>query len=294
MVRIRRELSWPTVNVLIIGGSGFLGSELAQQSVAAGHDVTATYLTRLGKINGVAWQPLDVRRHEDVVVLADILRPDVVINAAYRQADWTITADGAAHVALAASAVGGRLVHVSSDAVFSGATIHYDETCVPDPITPYGAAKAAAETAIRVIAPQGVIARTSLIIGDGGSPHEAFVHALASGRRDGVLFTDDVRCPVHVADLAAALLELAVSARAGVHHLAGADALSRYDLGLLVARRDGINTAALATGRRAESNVPGPLDVRLDCRATQRGLRTKLRGAREFLGHQATGKDRPE
>lgn len=271
------------MKVLISGGSGFLGCELVRQALAAGNEVTATYLTRPGEIDGVDWKPLDVRHREDVAALAHMHRPDVVINAAYRQADWTTTADGAVHVALAASATGGRLVHVSSDAVFSGAAIHYDETCVPDPITPYGAAKAAAETAIRAIAPQGVIARTSLIIGDGGSPHESFVHALAADRREGVLFTDDVRCPVHVADLAAALLELAASNRAGVHHVAGADAVSRYELGLLIAARDGVNAAALPTGRRAATNLPGPLDVRLDCRATQRRLRTKLRGAREFL-----------
>lgn len=34
------------------------------------------------------------------------------------------------------------------------------------------------------------------------------MHDLVAGTRSGVLFTDDVRCPVHVADLAAALLEL--------------------------------------------------------------------------------------
>jgi hypothetical protein len=56
-----------------------------------------------------------------------------------------------------------------------------------------------------------------LIIGDGGSQHERYVSALASGAGVGVLFTDDMRCPVHVTDLDSALLEL----------------------GVLIARRDG-------------------------------------------------------
>ena len=42
------------------------------------------------------------------------------------------------HVALAAAAAGTRLVHVSSDAVFSGTAPSYDETHPPDPVTPYG------------------------------------------------------------------------------------------------------------------------------------------------------------
>ncbi|MEV3981366.1 sugar nucleotide-binding protein [Nonomuraea sp. NPDC049758] len=271
------------MRLLVVGGSGFLGAELVRQGAAAGHEVTATCHTRPGEAAGVAWAPLDVRRRADVEELVAAVRPAAVVNAAFRQRDWATTATGAANVALAAAASGSRLVHVSSDTVFSGAAVRYDETCLPDPITPYGAAKAAAETVVAAVAPDAVIARTSLIIGDGGSSHEALVHALATGTTQGVLFTDDVRCPVHVADLAAALLELAAAGPPGVRHVAGADAVSRYELGLLVARRDGLDPARLPAGRRADSGVPGPLDVRLDCAATQRLLRTRLRGARRFL-----------
>ncbi|WP_433257421.1 SDR family oxidoreductase [Streptosporangium sp. CA-135522] len=271
------------MRVLIAGGSGLLGSELVRQSLTAGHEIVATYLTRPGDLTGIDWRPLDLRRREDVTTLTDAFQPNAIVNAAFRQTDWTTTADGAARLAVAAAATGAHLVHVSSDAVFSGARISYDETCTPDPITPYGAAKAAAETAIKAICPDAVIVRTSLIIGDGRSPHEGLVHALATGRRQGVLFTDEVRCPVHVADLASALLELADVEHAGVHHVAGADALSRYDLGLLIARRDGLDPSTLPCGRRADTALPGPIDVRLDSALTQRRLRTTLRGARQFL-----------
>jgi dTDP-4-dehydrorhamnose reductase len=271
------------MRVLVVGGSGLLGRELVCQARAAGHQVTATYHRGPSDLGGVEWRALDVRHGHDVAALTTGVRPEVVINAAYRQADWTTTADGAAHVAAAAAAVGARVVQVSSDVVFSGAAVEYDETCVPDPITPYGAAKAAAETAVRALAPTAVIARTSLIIGDGGSPHEHLVHALATGRAAGVLFTDDVRCPVHVADLAAALLELAASRYTGIHHVAGADAVSRHQLGLLIVRRDRLDGALLRTGRRAGTGLPGPIDVRLDSTMTQRRLTTRLRGAWEFL-----------
>jgi dTDP-4-dehydrorhamnose reductase len=162
-------------------------------------------------------------------------------------------------------------VHVSSDAVFFGTAPSYDETRQPDPVTPYGAAKAAAETAVKGIAPSAVIARTSLIIGDGDSPHERLVHALASGAATGALFADEVRCPVHVTDLASALLELAASPRAGICHVAGTDAISRYELGLLIAARDGLDQAALPVGLRAATGRLGALDVRLDSTKTAVG-----------------------
>ena len=123
-------------------------------------------------------------------------------------------------VALAEAAAGTRLVHVSSNAVFSGTAPSYNETHPPDPVTPYGAAKAAAETAVNGIIPCAVIARTSLIIGGGDSRHEWLVRALAAS----TLFTNEVRCPVSVTDLAAALLELAAAPHAGVCHIASADA----------------------------------------------------------------------
>ena len=267
----------------MIGGSGFLGRRVTRQAQLAGHRVTATFHANAPKTAGVDWRRLDIRRRDDVMALAGHVRPGAVINAAYLQSDWETTADGAAHVAFAAAAAGARLVHVSSDAVFSGAAPGYDERCLPDPVTPYGAAKAAAETAVKAITPAAVIARTSLIIGDGDSPHEKLVHALAAGTRPGVLFTDDVKCPVHVTDLAAALLELAAAPRSGVRHVAGPDAVSRYELGLLIAARDGLDRAALPAGPRSAANLPGGSDVRLDCTRTQDRLTTRLRGAREFL-----------
>ena len=267
----------------MIGGSGLLGQRITRQARLAGHRAIATYHASVLPVADADWHVLDIRRRDDVSALARRARPEVVINAAYRQPDWQTTADGAMHVALAAAAAGARLVHVSSDAVFSGAAPSYDETSQPDPVTPYGAAKAAAETAVKGVTPAAVIARTSLIIGDGDSPHERLVHALASGAAPGSLYTDDVRCPVHVTDLAAALLELAAAPHAGVCHVAGPDAVSRYELGLLIAARDGLDQASLRPGLRAAAGIPGALDVRLDSTRTQARLRTRFRGAREFL-----------
>ncbi|MFI9257263.1 sugar nucleotide-binding protein [Streptomyces sioyaensis] len=131
------------MKILIVGGSGFLGRELAQQALATGHTVTATFATRAGNIPGIHWLPVDLRRSEEITPVLREIQPDVVINAAYRKADWATTADGAICLAMAAAQHGSRLVHVSSDAIFSGADVRYDESATPDPVTPYGAAKAA-------------------------------------------------------------------------------------------------------------------------------------------------------
>ncbi|GCD94703.1 SDR family oxidoreductase [Embleya hyalina] len=272
------------MTVLIIGGSGFLGTELVRQAAASSaHATAATFSTRPGGTPRVPWHALDLRDPARIEALMAEVQPRVVINATSGGPDWPITAEGPIRLAMAAANHGSRLVHVSSDAVFSGAHVHYDESCLPDPLTPYGAAKAAAETGIRLVNPKAIIARTSLIIGDRRSEHVRAVHDLAAGTRTGVLFTDDIRCPIHVTDLAAALLELAHGDRSGIHHLAGPDAISRHELGTLIAERDNLDPTRLPKGRRAATTLPGPLDVRLDSQATQATLQTVLRGAHQFL-----------
>ena len=81
-------------------------------------------------------------------------------------------------------------------------------------------------------------------------------------------------------------MELASSPYSGVHHIAGADAVTRHELGVLIARRDGLDETRLPTGLRTRTGPPGPLDVRLDCTLTQSRLTTRLRGVHEFLARR--------
>jgi dTDP-4-dehydrorhamnose reductase len=260
------------VRLLVTGGrSGYLGRHVARVGTAAGHEVVA-----------VGSADCDVRDPAAVAALLAAHRPDAVVHTAYVQSDREVTADGAAHVASAAARHGARLVLVSSDVVFAGRPEPYDESATPDPVSAYGEAKLEAEAAALASVPDVVVARTSLILGDGTSKHEQLFRELALGGA-GALFEDERRCPVHVGDLAAALVELAGNDDRGVLHVAGADATSRLELGRLVARRDGFDADTLRAGRRADLPDPGPVDVRLDSSLAASLLSTRLRGAREFL-----------
>ncbi|MFE7834573.1 sugar nucleotide-binding protein [Streptomyces sp. NPDC057474] len=108
------------MKLLIIGGSGFLGGELTRRAPAAGYETAATYSTRPPDTAGdVVRHSLDVRDPAQVTEVLAKVAPSVIVNASSGNADWEITAEGAVRVARAAAERGCRLVHVSSDAVFS-------------------------------------------------------------------------------------------------------------------------------------------------------------------------------
>lgn len=266
--------------LLVTGATGHLGRRVAARAAVAGWSVVGTYLTALSDAVG---ERLDVRDPGVVREVLQRVRPDVVIHTAAGRDDWRAMADGAAHIAVAVAALGVRLVHVSSDAVFSGREVHYDETALPDPVYRYGAAKAAAETAVRAVDPTAAVVRTSTILGDGAGAHEILTHQLIAGHADGVLFTDQIRKPVHVDDLADALLELATNGYRGVINVAGPDVISRYDLGILVARRDGLDPTLVPAGTIADLGLRLPADVQLRIDTATSVLHTRLRGAREFM-----------
>ncbi|MEU5907469.1 sugar nucleotide-binding protein [Micromonospora sp. NPDC047467] len=268
------------MRVLVVGGSGFLGRTVCRRAVDAGWSVVGTFHSGEIAVPKVAARRLDVTDRAAVGALVAQVRPDAVVSTPYRYGDWAVTADGAAHVAVAAAEAGARLVHLSSDALHAGRPSPYLDDDVPTPIHAYGAAKAAAETAVRAIDPGAALVRTSLIVGEGSKQIQLCRDALA-GRA--VLFTDETRCPVDVTDLADAVLELACSSYAGLLNVAGPDAVSRAELGLLVAARFGLDTAALKTTTGGAAGVVRPTEVRLDCSRAAGLLRTRLRGVRELL-----------
>jgi dTDP-4-dehydrorhamnose reductase len=267
------------VTVLVVGASGYLGGEICRRAVAAGEWVVGTYAREPGAIAGVTWVPLDVRDGPAVHEAVARFRPRAVVNTSYRYADWTVTATGAAHVAAAAVETGARLVHLSSDAVHGGRETSYVDDEPPSPVFPYGAAKAAAETAVAALAPGAALVRTSLIVGDVASAQEALCRSALDGRA--TLFSDEIRCPIAVGDLAAAVLELAAGDRAGLLNVAGPEAVSRVELGRLVARHYGLDAGALRSGTIAAAGHVRPGRVVLDVARAQSLLTTRLRPVSE-------------
>jgi len=202
--------------ILVTGGTGYLGRGLVARGCRC-----------ISRSTG-----LDVRDEE--AVRRALGGADAVVHTAYVQAGpeaWSTNVDGSRVVARAARGL--RLVHLSTDVVFGGAKgAPYLEDDPLDPVTDYGRSKAAAEAEVEREHPGALIVRTSLIYG-GADPSK---HELAARDPANTFYTDEIRSPVQVGELADRLLDLLETDLSGPLHLAGADAVSRHEFAELIAR----------------------------------------------------------
>jgi dTDP-4-dehydrorhamnose reductase len=251
--------------LLVVGLSGYAGDALRLEAAP----------TRWAVVGASRRTGLDITDRAAVTRFVADLRPAAVINLATTLGNaggsaadcWPVIVRGAGHVAAAAASVGARLVHVSSDAVHAGRPEPYTEADDPAPVFPYGAAKAAAEAAVSFAHPDAVLVRTSLIVSDGVAPpsrHEETALAMARGEAPGALFVDEIRCPVPVGGLAAALLTLAASTLTGVINAAGPDPMSRHALGTRTALLHGADPALIPSAKLANSGLTRPAEIRLN------------------------------
>jgi dTDP-4-dehydrorhamnose reductase len=274
--------------MLVTGGSGYLGDWVVRLARDK-WDVTATYLAHAVGEPGVDWRQLDVRDEASVTSLVDEVRPQAVVHTAAlnpgQGSDFdAVNVAGARHVARAAASVGARLIHLSSDVLFDGRKGNYVEEDPPSPITPYGRSKARGEGVVRDSGAEAVVVRTSLIYGWRPSVARAaqwMIDDLRAGKPVR-LFTDEVRCPIWVESLAAAVVELADLNYTGVLHVAGAQTLSRYGFGVRMLRFHGVNPSPVIPVP-SPKDVPRPLNCTLDCSRARALLQTPLPGVDEVL-----------
>jgi dTDP-4-dehydrorhamnose reductase len=259
---------------------------VARLAARRGWRVVGTHLTR--EPRGFESIRLDVRDPGAVDRVFGEVRPDRVIHTAYRQSGDDadrVNAEGSANVAAAVARAHCRLVHISTDVIFSGRLGRpYREGDRPDPITDYGRSKAEAERAVAERAPGAAIVRTSLLVaGREPNPRERDALAAAGGRAAYGFYIDELRCPLAVGEAAATVIEVAHLQVAGPLHVAGPDAVSRYELACLIARAAGRGIEAIPKASGAA--VAGrPADCRLDSSMARRLLSTRVRGVREVYG----------
>ncbi|MFF9030826.1 dTDP-4-dehydrorhamnose reductase [Streptomyces iakyrus] len=272
---------------LITGAGGMLGRDVVGELTGRGETVV-----------GLDRAALDITDPEAVDAAVREHRPDLVVNcAAYTAVDdaetdearaLEINGDGPRLLARACAAHDARLIHVSTDYVFSGEarTTPYPEDHPTGPRTAYGRTKLAGERAVLEELPgASAIVRTAWLYGVHGS---SFVRTMIGleARRDTLDVVDDQRGqPTWSADVAERIADLGPRLGPDVHgvfHATDSGEATWYDLArevfsLIGADPDRVRPtssaafprpaprpaySALAHGRWQEIGLPLPRDWR--------------------------------
>ena len=264
------------MKILVIGGTGLIGTHVVDAAIQRGHEVSWTYFSSDIKDISHAHQ-LDKTEVDAVNHLINKIKPDAVIDSAAfvdvdacemeRERTWAVNVSGSRNVAVASNKVGAHLLTFSTDYVFRG-----DPESAPyepqDPINPqnyYGVTKYAAEGAARIVK-ECTILRTSVVYSV--APANFVMWALSElemGHEISIV-NDQVSTPTFATDLALASIEILERRLKGIFHAAGPKSMSRYAFTRLLADTFGYNPMLVRPISTAElkQNASRPPDGSLD------------------------------
>jgi dTDP-4-dehydrorhamnose reductase len=135
---------------------------------------------------------------------------------------------------------GARLVHLSSDLVYSGKGHgDYVETDPTDPVTIYGKTMVLGEELVTMHCPEAAILRISLPMGPSFNKHAGAIDWIQSRFRAGrpaTLYFDEVRSCTYCDDLNRVFERFLAGAEHGVWHLGGPRANTLYQIAQVVNR----------------------------------------------------------
>ena len=261
------------MKILITGGSGLLGSKVAEIALARGDEVFSGYAHNLPE-HGKAVK-FDLLDEKSISELVRKVGPEVIIHsAALTDVDrcervpelaHKMNVEGTRAIAMAAEEAGSFLAYISTDYVFDGLRGMYREDDRPNPVSYYGQSKLLGEQFCR-----GCIARTCVIYGSrpaSGKVNFALwlINNLKSGKEVRVV-TDQFITPTLNTNLAGMVLETADRRLCGVYNLAGATRISRYGYALRLAREFDLDASLVLPSRMEDLSwvAKRPIDSSLD------------------------------
>lgn len=269
----------------VTGAGGLIGHHVAIEASRSAPSWTVVPLRR---------SDLDLTdaKAVEAALLAD--KPDVIFHcAAQARSPYCEAHPGEARLAnveatrhLVNHAGPARLLLFSTDQVFDGLAGHYDEGAGVNPLNIYARTKVDAEQIVLAHRRHCVV-RTSLNAGRSPTGDRSFTEQLAQARKEGRtlrLFTDEFRNPIHARFTAQAAWDLILQDAEGLFHVAGADRLSRWQIGELLARYRPEGTPPIEPeSLTTYQGPPRAPDTTLNCQKAQRILRFPLPAFSEWI-----------
>lgn len=148
----------------------------------------------------------------------------------------------------AAHEAGAKMIHVSTDYVFSGTScLPYKETDETRPVSAYGRTKLAGEQILQEVCPDAVIIRTAWLYSEFGSNFVKTVLRLGKERDELRFVFDQIGTPTYAGDLAGAVMAVVTADEKnayvpGIYHYSNEGVCSWYDFTIKILELAGIGS----------------------------------------------------
>ena len=219
-------------DVLVAGVDGQLGRAVAERLAHLGFGVARGTHNDLDLLDPAACAEVVERIKPVAVIDCAQMRP--------RLGEGGETAAAARNLAIAAAAVGAMSMYVSCAEVFDGYSEEpYLESSPARPMTSFGVAKLAAESAVAEANERHALVRTSWLFGAGGDNVIDAVLAAAAVSDSVPVDTGTRSCPTYTVHLAEAMVELMRLPAYGVFHITGGGSCTKLQLARRVLREAG-------------------------------------------------------
>jgi len=170
-------------------------------------------------------------------------------------------------------------IFFSTDLIFDGQKGDYVESDKPNPLSVYAETKVLAERHV-LRNPHHTVIRTSLNAGPSLQGDRGMDEQMLTALRDGKtlnLFTDEFRTPIPAEETARAVWQLAAQKVTGVYHVAGAERVSRWQIGELICERfPQYRSQIHASSLNTYQGAPRSPDTSLNCAKAQARLSFSL------------------
>ncbi|MGN0596115.1 MAG: dTDP-4-dehydrorhamnose reductase [Ruminiclostridium sp.] len=245
------------MKILITGGKGQLGTELLKCFERGYTELgVPVVLKENNVVSSVDADELDIKNLSAVKSLIEAERYDAVINcAAYTNVDgceacrddaFMTNAIGPRNLAAACEKTGAKLIHISTDYVFSGnGEKPYTECDIPAPNSVYGSTKYLGEQYVRDFCSRYFIVRTAWLYGYYGRNFVKTIMNAAKKFGKVTVVDDQIGNPTNAADLAHHILKLIDTEEYGIYHGTGSGECSWYDFAAEIVRESGIEAEVL-------------------------------------------------
>ncbi len=267
------------MKIVVTGATGLLGRAVYRQLkekssfmvVGAGFSRSKAPLVTLNLRNNDDLRSFLLEEQPDCIVhCAAERRPDV--SEAEPEASEQLNVEVTAHLAEHAQKNGICMIYISTDYVFDGTNPPYYPDSLPNPLNFYGRTKLAGERAVQDTVSDFTILRVPILYGGEQYPLESSISTVAASlnKNRGGRFDDTaIRYPTYTGDVARILEEIILMREAGnsftgIYHFSGKDALTKYQMALMMAPYLHIDEVCISPDRTAGGSAKRPENSHLD------------------------------